>query len=104
MPPSATSGTDRPYPQIDHPREPPEIVYSGGDRPSHPQFWALVRMEASFPGLYPQFGPVLRISNSFFEVYPQNGVFLRMDKAVLPSWALTASHYGSRRLAPGGVC
>ena len=34
MPPSTTIRTKRPCQQIDYPREPPEIVYSGGDRPS----------------------------------------------------------------------
>jgi hypothetical protein len=37
VPPSTASGTKRPGQHIDYPREPPEIVYSGGDRPSSPR-------------------------------------------------------------------
>jgi len=34
VPPSTTRRTKRHCQQVDYPREPPEIVYSGGDRPS----------------------------------------------------------------------
>jgi len=37
VPPSTSSGKKL-YQHIDHPREPPEIVYSGGDRPILRQF------------------------------------------------------------------
>ena len=56
MPPSATSRTAQPCPQIDCPREPPEIVYSGGDCPAKslgrtqkgPEMWTASSKKASF--------------------------------------------------------
>ena len=99
VPPSTTSGTNRPYPQIDHPREPPEIVYSGGDSPNpedtltYPQIHPILRIDLRKTGTYPHLRPVLRISGRKTTFRAQKGAILRTGTVFFKLQPMAARDY-----------
>ena len=90
MPPSATSGTKRPRLQIDHPREPPEIVYSGGDRPktASPDRTTQVYRKTPFHAIFLDTSP---------RYLPKCGVLADRCPLLLHQWPIMWTPIGMRR-------